>query len=187
MEKNCQLSRNAQAYLREYNCILKNMIQGMTCARLGNSISYNFIVQMIPHHEAAIRMCHNLLKYTTSLPLQEICDQIICEQTRSIENMESIRCGCGNQQNSQSDLCRYQKQMDRIMQNMFSCMGNACSGNNINADFIHEMIPHHRGAIEMCENALQYCVCPGLIPIMKNIIASQSRGISQLEQALQCV
>ena len=187
MNTTCQLSNNTQRYLSEFQCILNDMIQGMTGARLGNSISYNFIAQMIPHHQAAIRMCKNLLQYTTSIPLQEIVQQIICEQTRSIENMKNIQCNCGNQRNSERDLCRYQNEMNRIMRNMFSCMENAESTNNIDANFIREMIPHHRGAVEMCENCLQYCVCPGLVPILQNIIASQTRGICQMEKLLECM
>lgn len=53
------------------------MIQGMTEAELTGSISDNFIVQMIPHHRAAIEMSGNILKYTTSIPLQEIALGII--------------------------------------------------------------------------------------------------------------
>lgn len=40
------------------------MIQGMTDDELDESISHNFIVQMIPHHKAAIEMSQNLLQYT---------------------------------------------------------------------------------------------------------------------------
>ena len=53
------------------------MIQQMNSAQLSNSISYNFIVQMIPHHKAAIEMSCNLLQYTTLVPLQEIALNII--------------------------------------------------------------------------------------------------------------
>lgn len=48
------------------------MIQGMTSPELSCSISHNFIVQMIPHHRAAIEMSHNLLCYTTDIALQNI-------------------------------------------------------------------------------------------------------------------
>lgn len=59
-------------------------IQEMTDAELGDSISNNFIIQMISHHRAAIKMSQNLLPYTTCVPLQEIASNIIESQNKSI-------------------------------------------------------------------------------------------------------
>ena len=64
-------------YLNRFYSILDRMIQDMTNARLGNSISVNFMTQMIPHHRAAIEMSQNLLQYTTNIPLQNIALQIV--------------------------------------------------------------------------------------------------------------
>ncbi len=49
----------------------------MSNAKLTNSISHNFIVQMIPHHEAAIEMSENILKYTSNDSLQNIASNKI--------------------------------------------------------------------------------------------------------------
>lgn len=68
---------------------------------------------------------------------------------------------------------------------MFNGMENAVSTNNINANFMREMIPHHRGAIEMSKNALQYDICAGLRPILNAIITSQQKGIVQMQQLLK--
>lgn len=69
------------------------MIEGITNAELTDSLSHNFIVQMIPHHRAAIEMSENLLQYTTFVPLQRIAQNIVNEQTKSIENMDPFRRG----------------------------------------------------------------------------------------------
>ena len=180
-----ELSVVTQKYLKTYRCILNDMIKEMTCAKLTDSISYNFMVQMIPHHRAAIEMCQNLLQYTTCIPLQNIAEGIIAEQTKGIANMEEILCACGRQRNSGRDLNCFQNKMNRIMETMFTDMENACSDNQLNANFMREMIPHHRGAVEMSKNTLQYNICPGLIPILNAIIASQERGICQMEELLR--
>lgn len=182
-KSNCTLSNVTKGYLDTYYCILEKMIQGMTEAELTDSISHNFIVQMIPHHRAAIEMSRNILKYTTCVPLQEIAEGIITEQTRSIENMEAILCTCGEKLNAQS-VSRYQHRVGRIMSTMFERMGSACETNNIDADFMREMIPHHCGAVEMSENALCYEICPELVPILEAIITSQRRGIRQMRALL---
>jgi len=173
-------------YLKAYRCILDQMIEGMTTAALLDSISYNFIVQMIPHHMGAIQMSQNLLQYTTCIPLQDIALRIIREQTQSIENMKKILCSCRECTSCKQDLQNYQTQMDRIIQNMFTHMEQACSDNQLNANFMREMIPHHLGAVRMSELTLSCRICPSLVPILEAIITSQERGIRQMRRLLQC-
>lgn len=143
MNKECQtqLSLVARDYLAVFYCILDQMIKEMTSAKLTDSISHNFIVQMIPHHQAAIDMSRNLLRYTTCVPLQTIAEGIVTEQTKSIENMLSIEEGCSCLQNCSRDLILYQRRVSRIMDAMFSDMGSAPMTNDINAAFMREMIP----------------------------------------------
>ena len=148
-----QFSDVTKQYLCCFYEILDNMIEEMTSAKLTNSISHNFIVQMIPHHQAAIKMSQNILQYTTLLPLQNIAKNIISEQTKGIESMKEILGVCGEQFDSKQDICLYQNEFEQITRTMFSQMRNACSTNQINANFMREMIPHHQGAIRMSKNA----------------------------------
>lgn len=187
MKKQCKLSNVTTDYLVSYRNILDEMIDSMTGVGLTDSISNNFIVQMIPHHKAAIEMSENLLKYTTCIPLQDIAENIIVEQTKSIQDMLDIECSCMGLENDQQELCMYQQKMDEIMDNMFMSMENACSTNQINANFIREMIPHHRGAVLMSKTTLQYDICPELVPILNAIIQSQERGIVKMQRLLRCV
>lgn len=184
---NCHLNPTVQIYLRTFSCILNEMICRMTQAELSDSISYNFIVQMIPHHRAAIEMSRNILKYTADTRVRTIALQIISEQTQSIQNMLQIVCCCKNCRNSSQDICAYQDRVNQILPVMFSDMRNARSTNCIDADFMREMIPHHKGAVEMSENALNYPICQELRPILQAIIVSQKRGIAQMQQLLQCM
>lgn len=185
MNHSQQLNDTTKRYLCRYYQILDEMIKGMNGAELTHSISHNFIVQMIPHHRAAIEMSENLLMYTNFAPLQRIAQNIMEEQTKSIENMERVLMNCSRILNRKSDLCIYKKQFDRITQVMFSQMGNACADNNINANFMREMIPHHQGAIRMSKNALQYPICQELDPILQAIITSQEKGVQEMEHLLK--
>lgn len=172
-------------YLSTYGDILDNMICGMTGAKLTNSISHNFIVQMIPHHRAAIEMSRNILQYTTDAPLMEIATGIIAEQTKSIETMLEIERGCSAQCNVPLAVNRYQKRVGQILCTMFSRMRSAPATNRLDCDFMWEMIPHHAGAVEMSENALRYPICEELVPVLRAIISSQRRGIRQMQCLLQ--
>ena len=55
MEK-CTFSTVTQKYLDSYAGILDTMTGTMNCAKENDSISYNFIVKIIPHHQGAIRI-----------------------------------------------------------------------------------------------------------------------------------
>ena len=187
MTKQYRFDDCTKDYLTRFYSILDEMIQNMECARLNESVSHNFIVQMIPHHRAAIEMCQNVLQYTKNAELQCIASNIISAQTRSIQNMQSILPQCGCVTNSEQDLKLYDRRFREVIHVMFREMGSACSDNNISADFIREMIPHHEGAIGLCENALRYCICPGLAPVLEAIISSQTKGIREMEQLLKCI
>lgn len=180
-----QFSDVTKTYLSCFYKILDDMIQGMTEADLNDSISHNFIVQMIPHHMAAIEMSRNLLCYTTFIPLQNIAQNIISEQTQSIHNMEKVLKTCSEMTDTEYDLCRYQEKAQNISQTMFCRMRNAVSSNDINANFIREMVPHHEGAIALSENALRYPICPELVPILDAIIVSQRRGVCEMKRLLR--
>lgn len=179
---------NAGPYLIKYNEILETMISQMCGASLTESISANFIVQMIPHHRAAIKMSENILEYTKLSELSAIAEGIISEQTKSIQNMEDALENCSGT-NCRGDVRAYQNNVQRITGLMFSEMRNAYSDSCVSCDFIREMIPHHEGAVRMSRNALRYNICPELKPILNAIISSQERGIRQmrcLSMKLKC-
>ncbi len=182
-----RFSNVTKNYLTRFYEILDEMICKMTSAELTNSISHNFIVQMIPHHMAAIEMSHNILQYTIVVPLQNIAENIIEEQTKSIADMSAALNCCDEFQNTEQELCLYTRRFHQVTQTMFTNMGDACATNNVSANFIREMIPHHRGAIQMSENTLRFSICPELLPIIQAIIISQQAGIQEMERLLRCI
>lgn len=179
------LSERARRYLARYQQIYEALVEGMTSPKLTQSISHNFIVQMIPHHRAAIEMSRNVLKYTINRPLRRIAEGIITEQTQSIADMQAILSTCADQRNTTQEVEAYQAKTEQIMREMFEGMRTTPRINRIDVDFMREMIPHHEGAIRMSENALQYPICPGLIPILNAIIESQEKGVRQMNALLQ--
>ena len=182
----CKYEENTKNYLTRFYDILEEMIRAMGDAELTDSLSHNFIVQMIPHHMAAVEMSKNLLKYNPCEPLRTIAKNIVAMQEQGIQEMtEALKC-CHKLVNSSQDLCLYQHRYQQIVQNMFTEMNNACSDNNISANFMREMIPHHQGAIYMSENALRYCVCSQLQPILENIIVSQRQEVREMNRLLGC-
>lgn len=187
MNRSCNFSNVTNDYLAAYDSILCDMTDQMTHAELSDSISHNFITQMIPHHQGAIEMSRNILRYTTNIPLQNLALQIIPEQTKSISCMRSILRKCEAVHNCKQDLYRYQTRTRQIMQTMFCEMKCACTTNCVSGNFVRQMIPHHCAAIAMSENTLRYCICPELIPILDCIIRSQRMEVQKMQCMLRCM
>lgn len=185
MANNDAFCFDTKEYLSAFYCILDHMVQEMTTASLTESISGNFIVRMIPHHQAAVQMSENLLKYSNWYPLKTMAEEIVKEQTKEISQMGALLSSCSCLINCEKDLCLYDRRTCQIMEIMFTDMEYARAVNSIDANFLYEMIPHHLGAISMAENALHYETCEGLIPILESIVSSQRRGVRQM-QGLLC-
>ena len=185
MHKNCNTDKDTLNYISDFKTILSAMIEKMTSAPLNDSISHNFIVQMIPHHMAAIEMSKNVLKYTDNEELIKIAQGIITEQTKSIKNMENILDECSELTNPCQAVRAYTFNTNSILKIMFAGMKNAYTSDRINCNFMREMIPHHKGAVRMSKNALRFNICPELVPILNAIIKSQEKGICEMLSLLQ--
>lgn len=179
---NCMQNNDARKYLYVFFQILNNMEDKMLSAPITNSITINFIRAMIPHHQAAIYMCQNLLRFTDNQELERIANNIISTQTKGISEMREVAMTTSGYSNTRRDVKLYETAFFCITRNMICRMRNTPRTNNINLNFVNEMIPHHEGAIRMCENLLKYEIDPRLADIANAIIEEQSNGVRQLDE-----
>lgn len=184
MKNTCLLSEDSKTYLCCFYQILDEMIQGMTTACLNQSISHNFIVQMVPHHRAAIQMSTNILRFAENSAVRRMAQRIIDQQTQGIGQLEDALTACNQLTNPQMDLRLYQRRMDLIYREMYSRMGSAPESNALAAIYMREMIPHHQGAVRMAENALKYDICTELVPILRSIVIQQKQEVAQMRSLL---
>ncbi len=168
-------------YLNRFDEILNQMSNKMYSYEMTQNITINFINCMIPHHQAAIYMCENLLKYANYEPLINIANNIINMQTKGIKTMRKICDTTPNCCNLKKDIICYIDRYYDVLNNMICKMKNSPKCKNINLDFIDEMIPHHKGALGMCNNLLNFCIDPRLEEEANLILKEQSTGIVELE------
>ncbi|MBD5133951.1 MAG: DUF305 domain-containing protein [Clostridiales bacterium] len=184
MKNTCLLSEDSKNYLCCFYQILDEMIHTMTTAGLTQSISHNLVVQMAPHHRAAIQMSNNILRFTENSAVRRLAQRMVDEHTQGIERMEGALAACNQLINPQMDLRLYQRRMDLISREMYAGMGSAPEGNALAAVFMREMIPHHQGAVRMAETALKYDICTELVPILRSTVTQQRQGIAQMRALL---
>lgn len=179
--QNRQIIR-AKRYLFRWDQILEEMGEKMLSQEMTNSITVNFIDCMIPHHQMAIYMSENLLEYTTYEPLQRIANHMIKRQTEEIEQIREIAKNTYGFRNMPKDANCYWDKYLEITKVMLEKMKNAPRCIYINLNFINEMIPHHEGAIAMCENVLLFRIDPRLKVVADSIIKEQRKGIKELKE-----
>lgn len=179
------LSDPSKRYLCCYYQILDEMIQGITTAKLTRSLSHNFIVQIIPHHQAAVRMCRNLLQYSDDGAVRRLAQRITDQQTQGLQAMEGLLPDCGQLANPQMDLRLCHRRTELILRELFSQMGSAPEGNRLDLVFLRQMIPHHLGAARMAQNTLRYQVATGLAPVLRSTIDTHCKEVRQMRALLR--
>ena len=184
MIKVIKLSDVAKDYIQRFFEILEEMKTAMESVVPPNSISQNFINRMIPHHRGAIEMSENILKYTTNPEIEDLAKAIITDQTRHIEEFEQLKPLC-EQENSERDLNLYERGYKLAFDKMINGMYNSQTGNNLNVDFLTEMIPHHEGAIEMAQNLLKFEVCEPLRSKCEELIMTQKTQLDEMQSLLR--
>lgn len=182
---NNYLTNDAKRYLFEFDDILNKMAQKMLSRKITTNITDDFITCMIPHHQAAIYMCQSLLNYTNYEPLKMIAYNIIKTQTNGIKQMQYVLNNSNKITNSNQDINFYNSMFFDITTTMVTKMISSIRSININLDFVSEMIPHHEGAVEMCNNLLKYSINPELRKIATDIIRQQTEGIKILKEIQQ--
>lgn len=176
-------------YYDNYRSILQVMREGMSEAPKTGDPSLDFLYEMIPHHEAAVSMAENLLKYDgANNQLKRLADTIIKEQLNGIRQMEELKDKLKNnpQVNKQAE-AGYLQTYNNIYTSMITQLEAAKPTGNINRDFLTEMIPHHEAAIEMGKNVLRYTQNPELRTMVQKMIVTQQRQVAEMNNLLKTI
>lgn len=178
------LSDEAKRYLCCYYQILDDMIQGISAAKLTQSISQNTIVQLLPYHRAAVRLSRNILEVSNDGAVRRLAQRVAAREAQAIEELEAELSDAAQLTSSQMDRRLCQRRMDLIFREMYAQMGAVPEGNRLDVLFLRQMIPQRQGGIRAARNALGYEVSTGLAPILRSLIDAQSREVRQLRTLL---
>ena len=59
----------------------------------GVGVEQNFLREMVPHHEGAVRMSENALNFCICQPLRSVLQNIIATQEQEIGEMQQLLAG----------------------------------------------------------------------------------------------
>lgn len=80
----------SQNYIKAYDEIKSTMFKEMESVPLTGSADETFLRQMIYHHEGAIAMSNNILKYTKNPQLKALAENIVTTQSQGVDKMKDL-------------------------------------------------------------------------------------------------
>lgn len=167
-----------------HSLMMSNSSQVFLTEDVGN----NFVIYMIPHHEAAIILSIGVLKYTQNTKVKNLADRIVRTQEKEVEFMQKL-LELGELRGNDNE--KFLPIMKKIMMKMMKCMksynGQANNAEEITKSYLQNMIIHHEGAISMAKEYLKFGKNKELIKISNGIILSQDEEIKEMKQILKKV
>lgn len=153
---------------------------------LTKDVGNNFVIYMIPHHEAAIISSIGVLKYTQNTEVKNLADRIVRAQEKEVEFMQKLlESGELRGNDNEKFLPKMKKIMIKMMKSMKSYDGQANNAEEITKSYLQNMIIHHEGAVSMAKEYLKFGKNKELIKISNGIILSQDEEIKEMKQILK--
>lgn len=164
----------------DMNAHMDEMNREMT-AMLGaadSAYEMRFIDLMIHHHEGAVIMAEDAASKIQHTELKDLAQTMVDAQKKEIGQMKGLR----QQWYGDSTVAQMMKEgmdMSRMREMMNAHLGSADTG--FDGRFIDMMIPHHRGAVMMAQDALGKSSKPELKAMAQKMIDDQNREIALME------
>lgn len=145
-----------------------------------------FIDAMTPHHEGAIAMAEAAVENSEREQIRQLAEDIITAQQQEIQQLEEWRQAWYA---NAGEPVMYDAQMGHAMPmsaeqraSMSMEMELGAADNEFDLRFINGMIPHHEGAVDMAQQALEKSERPEIRELAESIVSSQQQEIDQMQQ-----
>jgi len=162
--------------------LMDTMMRNMDAVKTGISPDYDFISQMIPHHQCAIEMAKYEIVNGRNFLIVQLAKSIVAEQAVEIQQMQFYQKHFLPADYLHKD--KFKKEMIETMYWMMRNMPTDHKLDNVDTAFAMIMIPHHQAGIDMAKVILKFSSDKQTIGLSKLIIASQEVEIGQMSSFL---
>lgn len=177
------MSHNHSASQNSFLQIMDRMMLKMDSIPLTASVEYNFLVQMMPHHQAAIDMARYEISNGSDPQMIQLAKSILAEQQGEIQDMQAMLQNYTSVKGVVSP--NYQSAMNQTMTVM---MQNTPVASQLHARvdcaFAQVMLPHHQAAIDMAVAILRFNPRKEVAIYARRIIGDQQVEIDQMNEYL---
>jgi len=147
-----------------------------------NDADVAFAQHMIPHHEQAVTMAALADTRATDAEVKKLAAQIKAAQNPEMTTMTGWLQGWGRMDMGDMDLSH--DTMPGMMSDDAMKKLGALSGKEFDQEFLHMMIEHHQGAIEMANQETSGGSNPEAKALAQQIITGQQAEIDAMKQLL---
>lgn len=145
----------------------------------GLALDRAFAAAMIPHHESAIEMATIAQKRGESAFVRRLAENIVTSQAEEIETLKAAeaRLAEAGAEKGSLGLPDHATGMDSDVESLQTA-------EPFDEAFLEMMIPHHESAVEMAKIEIAKGSDPDLKVLAEEIIAAQSKEISEMRDHL---
>ncbi len=160
--------------------IMDTMMERMESAQLSGIAETDFLIQMIPHHEAAIAMADYEISHGKDFDMLQLAKSIAAEQTNEVQLMNLLLQHINKVKTKVSP--GYHDLVMQAMNSMMNAMpeNELLNNNTVDKAFALVMLPHHRAAIDMAKAVMKFSGDKQINAFAKDIISSEEIEIEQM-------
>lgn len=158
--------------------IMDSMMVNMIKAPKGKTIDEDFLLQMIPHHLAAIEMARHEINNGNNFEMVQLAKSILTEQQIEVQQMFSWIKQLKTV--DKNFIPQYAEVINQTMLKMMKGLPETQTLLDIDHAFASTMLPHHQAAIDMTRVILKYGEDLQIKAFAKMLISSEQLEIQQM-------
>jgi uncharacterized protein (DUF305 family) len=162
----------------EVKQLMDSMMMKMHQQKATGNNDIDYANNMLQHHQGAVDMAKLQEARGSNLVLKEFSRKIITDQQKEIAVMAEFISRNGATPSPNNAV--FKMAMDSAMQTMMPA--DVKIYNDIDKDFVAQMIIHHQSALDMAKAYLQYGTNTTLRKISQDILASQGEEVKWLKE-----
>ena len=146
-----------------------------------------FIDGMTPHHQGAVEMAQEALQKSQRPEIKQLATAIIAAQEQEIAQMKDWRKAwyptvAETPMMYDASMGHMMPMSTEMRQTMMMSGDLGAADDQFDLRFLNAMIPHHEGALDMANQALQKSGRPEVTKLAQAILSSQQKEIDQMKQ-----
>ncbi len=161
--------------------IMDGMMRQMDAVQMTGSIERDFLIMMIPHHQAAVEMAKHEIAHGKNFEMVQLAKSILAEQQGEIMDMQVMLADYPAEGGNINPA--YKAAMDKTMETMMKkTPSDAQLPENVDCCFAMIMLPHHKAAVDMAAVMLKFNLKSKLAIYAQRIIGDQQVEIDQMNE-----
>ena len=149
-------------YINSIDRILNQAHSEIDAVTETDSISYDFINQILPYQKAALRIAEQTLRYTKRQQVLSVARLVNSKYPEIMADLQKIKNLSGKFKNCYECTKKYHKGFRQITEQTFLNFKKINRNQNINSYFLSLMEEYHQSQNKMLESLLKYRICPQL-------------------------